>query len=60
MARPTQLRGQVALAPTNDAYAVVKERLSGPDARLARSEGVEPPAGGFGGRGATMARAHQR
>ena len=49
--------GQVALAPTNDAYAVVKVLLSGPKARRARPEGVEPPACGFGGRGATMARA---
>jgi hypothetical protein len=60
MARPTQSRGQVVPTPTNDAYAVVKERLSGPDARLARSEGVEPPADGFGDRGATMARAQEK
>ena len=42
---------------TNDAYAVVKVLLSGAGARRARPEGVEPPAGGFGDRGATMARA---
>ena len=60
MARPTQLWGQVALAPTNDAYAVVNMLWSGPDARRARPEGVEPPADGFGDRGATMARAQER
>src|SRR5262249_26124969 len=49
--------GQVALALPNDAYAVVNMLWSGRDARRARPEGVEPPAGGFGDRGATGARA---
>ena len=44
----------------NDAYAVVKVLWSGVGVRRARSEGVEPPAGGFGDRGATMARAQER
>lgn len=33
--------------------------MSGLVARRARPEGVEPPAGGFGDRGATMARAQE-
>ncbi len=46
---------QVVLAPHDDAYAVVKVRLSGLAVRLVRagSEGVEPPAVGVGDRGAT-------
>ena len=44
----------------NDAYAVVKVLWSGIGIRSARPEGVEPPAAGFGDRGATMARAQEK